>query len=472
MNQAGLPDLVIRTFRDYFAQLLEDGDGLLGEDTIGPVESVAGSGDLAGHAASGHAALARTVIIKLNGGLGTSMGLNQAKSLLPAREQSSFLELIARQVLQLRSKSGHGVPLLLMNSFNTDADSLAHLADLPELAAGQAPLPLSFLQNRVPRLDAGSLLPIEWPAAPHREWCPPGHGDLYTALHASGLLQTLIEQGYRYAFVSNADNLGASLDIDILGLMADEDIPFLMEVTERTPADRKGGHLARNRAGRLVLRESAQCPPEELPLFQDIERYHYFNTNNLWLNLEALAGELARCDGVLGLPMIRNVKHVVPEDPGTPRVIQIESAMGAAIEVFADARILCVPRERFAPVKTTADLLVLWSDRYQVDSAGRVRPTTHTPIDVTLDPQYYATIGDFRQRFPHGAPGLAQARRLSIQGDIRFERGVVIRGDVRLVHAGPQQRVIAAGSVLEDVCEDGTDQAALAGDQSGSVRQA
>jgi len=453
MQTAGMPDLAVRTFQHYYQQLLEGRSGLLGEDRIGPVETVASLGDWAGQAEKGRDALAQTVIIKLNGGLGTSMGLNQAKSLLPARENLSFLELIAHQVLQLRSVSGHPVPLLLMNSFNTETDSLNHLSTLPQLATDQAPLPLSFVQHQVPRLHAENLEPIAWPAEPQREWCPPGHGDLYTVLHASGLLQDLLTRGYRYAFVSNADNLGATLNLDILGQFAAKDIPFLMEVTERSPADRKGGHLARDRDGRLVLRESAQCPPEEQEQFQDTERYRYFNTNNLWLNLAALARELEARNGILGLPMIRNDKHVVPEDSSTPKVIQLETAMGAAIEVFAGARILKVPRTRFAPVKTTCDLLALWSDRYRVDPDGSVVAVTDSPLCIDLDERHFKAVEGFRARFPAGAPSLLHAGLFTVEGDILFEGGVVILGHVRLVHGGPGQRRIAAGTVLEDLDE-------------------
>lgn len=453
MQVAGMPELAIRTFRHYYDQLLQGHSGLLGEDRIGPVRDAPRLQDLAGSREHGRSALTQTLIIKLNGGLGTSMGLNRAKSLLPARENTSFLELIANQVLHLRKSCAQPVPLLLMNSFHTDADSLAHLARIPELAAGQMPLPMSFIQHQVPRLCADSLTPINWPSDPQREWCPPGHGDLYTVLQASGLLAELIERGYRYAFVSNADNLGATLDLDILGHVASEQVPFLMEVTERTAADRKGGHLAQDREGRLILRESAQCPPEEKEQFQNINRYGYFNTNNLWLNLSALAAELEARNGILELPMIRNNKHVVPEDPGSPKLIQLETAMGAAIEVFAGARVLNVPRTRFAPVKTCTDLLALWSDRYRVESDGSLVAATKSPLVINLDQRYFKSIAAFRARFPDGAPSLINAELLTVEGEIVFERDVVILGKVRLVNKGAGQRRIAAGTVLENMDE-------------------
>ena len=100
------------------------------------------------------------------------------------------------------------------------------------------------------------------------------------------MLDTLLANGYEVAFVSNADNLGAELDPLPLGYFVSERLPFLMEVADRTAADRKGGHLARRKSdGRLALRESAQCPDEDTDAFQDVDRHRYFNTNNLWINL-------------------------------------------------------------------------------------------------------------------------------------------------------------------------------------------
>lgn len=457
MSEAGLPELSIRTFRHYFQELARGQTGLMPEAAIRPVQSVRSLSQLPEASDTADSAIGRCVMIKLNGGLGTSMGLNQAKSLLPAREGLSFLELIARQVLHLRRSTGQALPLLLMNSYNTEADSLALLEAIPALQAGQGEIPLSFLQHKVPRLLADSLVPVSWPAEPHREWCPPGHGDIYTALVTTGLLDQLLGQGYRWAFVSNADNLGASLDEKILALMAGEQIPFLMEVTQRTAADRKGGHLALDQDGQLVLRESAQCPDEDKDNFQDIDRHRYFNTNNLWLDLEALKIKLTERQCVLGLPLIRNRKHVVPEDPTTPAVIQAETAMGAAIEIFEGAQIIEVPRRRFAPVKTTSDLLVLWSDRYRVNQASELVPVTEAPIKVDLDPAVYGQIDGFRSRFPAGAPSLIQATELVVRGDIHFGADVSISGRVHLHQAPGTERRISDGSMLKDVGDSPTD---------------
>src|SRR6185295_10835339 len=268
---------------------------------------------------------------------------------------------------------------------------------------------------------------------PSLEWCPPGHGDLYTALVTSGMLAALLERGFEYAFMANADNLGAVLDTRILAWMRDEQVPFAMEVTDRTEADRKGGHIARRRAdGRLVLRETAQTPKEDLESLQDIGRHRYVNTNNLWIDLRALDAAMRERNGVLGLPMIRNQKTVDPGDKSSPAVFQIETAMGAAIEVFEGARALRVPRTRFAPVKTTDDLLVLRSDVYELTDDARVvlaGGRTDVPF-VALDPGYFKLLRDYDARFPEGEPSLVECDRFEVEGDVRFGANVVARGNV------------------------------------------
>jgi len=376
------------------------------------------------------------------------MGMTRAKSLLEVKDGLTFLDVIARQVLGLRERTGARVPLVLMNSFATREDSLSALARHPGV---EADVPLDFVQNKVPKLRADDLTPVEWPADPGLEWAPPGHGDLYTALVTSGLLDQLLEGDYRYAFVSNADNLGAVLDPRILGWIAREEVPFVMEVAERTEADRKGGHLARRRGGGLVLRETAQTPESDEDAFQDITRHPFFNTNTLWVDLRALADLLAQREGVLGLPMIVNRKTVDPSDKRSPEVVQLETAMGAAIDVFDGARALRVSRRRFAPVKTTSDLLALRSDAYVLTEDAHVEPAEGrdgAPV-VDLDDEHYKLLADFEERFAAGAPSLVACERLTVEGDVEFGADVVVRGAVTVQHRGDGRLRIEDGTVLE-----------------------
>jgi UTP--glucose-1-phosphate uridylyltransferase len=448
MQQAGLSELAIQFFEHYYEQLIQGATGYIDSATARPVDSLPDYRELTpAHVTTGQAALARTVVLKLNGGLGTSMGMDGPKSLLPVKDGLSFLDIIVRQILHLRQTTGVGLPLVLMNSATTHAATMAALDEYPELAQE---VPLAFIQNENPKIWVESLEPAVWPDDPSKEWCPPGHGDIYASLVTSGMLDSLLDAGYEYLFVSNADNLGAVLDPAILGYFAQEQLPFLMEVADRTQADRKGGHLARRADGQLILRELSQCPPDEAELFQDIQRYRYFNTNNLWLHLPTLQLLLAQHKNLLNLPLIRNEKPVDPTQPSSPRVYQLETAMGSAIGLFHGASALCVPRSRFVPVKKTNDLLLLWSDVYTLDAAyiPRLAPSLSTPPLVTLDDRYYGLIGDLRVRFVQGAPSLIKARSLRVQGDVYFGANIVVTGDVCIDHVGPEPLYIADGSHL------------------------
>jgi len=448
MRAERLPRRAIEAFGHYYRKLRSGQTGILREDEIEPVREIPEREDLPEPGPEARDALAAAVVVKLNGGLGTSMGMTRAKSLLEARRGLSFLDLIARQVLVLRKRHDCALPLVLMDSFRTREDSLAALRAHPGLDVG---LPLDFLQHKVPRVAVDGLAPAEWPENPEYEWCPPGHGDLYTALVTSGTLEALRSRGIRWAMVSNSDNLGATLDLRILAWLASEQIPFLMEVTRRLPADRKGGHLARRRAdGRLVLRESAQCADEDEEAFQDVERHRYFNTNNVWLDLDALARVMEADDGVLDLPMIRNEKTLDPQRPDSPRVYQLETAMGAAISVFEGAHALAVSRDRFTPVKTTNDLLAFRSDVYQLLDDFRVVRAPEAPPEqrIDLDPAFYRTVDDFELRFPSGAPSLIECTLLRVRGDVRFGAGVRVRGAVEIEHAGPEPLRVEDGAEL------------------------
>jgi UTP--glucose-1-phosphate uridylyltransferase len=438
MHEAGVPPAAVDAFARFYG-LLESGEtGIIAERDVTPLTQVPHLADLDVDEEAGREALAVTAVIKLNGGLGTSMGMDRAKSLLRVRGELTFLDVIAEQVLVARATTGARLPLVLMNSFRTRDDTLAALTVYPDLRVDG--LPLDFVQNREPKLRADDLTPVDWPADPDLEWCPPGHGDLYTALHASGILTALLDAGFRYATVSNSDNLGAAPDARIASWFAGTGAPFAAEVARRTPADRKGGHLVvRASDGRIVLRETSQTLPEDAAAAADIETHPYFNTNNLWLDLRALAAELERSGGVLDLPLIRNNKTVDPTDATSTPVVQIESAMGAAIEVFDGAVVLEVDRSRFLPVKTTNDLLVRRSDVYRLTDDERLVATVDAPY-VDLDPAHFKTIGEFDQRLPV-APSLVGATSLRVRGDWTFGKDVAVVGDAVLDDPGTPSAV-------------------------------
>jgi UTP--glucose-1-phosphate uridylyltransferase len=442
MRADGLPEDAVETFALYEAKLREGETGVLPESEIEPLDDLPDAAELPD---SDGSALGKAVVLKLNGGLGTSMGMTKAKSLLEVKEGLSFLDIIVRQVMHLRERhAGAALPLLFMNSFATRDDTLAALRRYPDLQVGD--LPLDFMQGRVPKLLEDGFEPVEWKADPSLEWAPPGHGDVYSSLRTSGMLERLLDGGYRYLFLSNSDNLGAVLEPRILDWFAREGFPFLSESTDRTESDRKGGHLARRRDdGRLVLRETAQTPDEDVESFEDISRHRYFNCNNIWVDLEALDRTLDERDGVLGLPMIVNRKTVDPSDSSSPAVVQLETAMGAAVGVFEGAAAIRVPRARFAPVKKTDDLLVVRSDAYELAEDFTVRLARERAPVVSLDSDYYKLLRDFEQRFSGGAPSLVDCERFTVEGDVTFGRDVKVGGGVTV--RGPRR--VEDGELLE-----------------------
>ncbi|PFG43181.1 UTP--glucose-1-phosphate uridylyltransferase [Isoptericola jiangsuensis] len=434
MRAAGVVPAAVDVFTRFYRLLEEDVSGYVREADVEPLTDLPRHADLTIGPDEAAAALARTAIIKLNGGLGTSMGMDKAKSLLTVRRTSegedlTFLDVIVRQVRAARAATGARLPLVLMNSFRTQDDTLAALAPYDDVAVDG--LPLDFLQNREPKLRADTLEPVEWPDDPTLEWCPPGHGDLYPALHAHGVVRALLDAGFRYASVSNSDNLGAAPDAEIAAWFAASGAPYAAEMCLKTPADVKGGQLVvRTADGRIIQRETAQTHPDDMDVSLDPERHRYFHTNNLWFDLEALAAELERTGGVLELPLIRNVKTVDPTDSSSPEVVQIESAMGAAVAVFEGATAIEVGRERFLPVKTTNDLLLLRSDVYELTDQYHVVAQVPAPL-VRLS-KTYKTIGAFDERFPAGPPSLRGATGLTVDGDWTFGADVVAESDAAL----------------------------------------
>jgi UTP--glucose-1-phosphate uridylyltransferase len=446
MHAAGRSEDAIRSFASALRRVRHGAETMLPSAELDPAPDVPALDQLTD--ADAEEALAELVVIKLNGGLATSMGLQRPKSLIEARDGRSFLEIIIGQTLELRRRHRVRLPLVLMDSDSTREPTLAALHEHPEIAVSG--VPPDFLQSMVPKLDAETLLPASWPAAPALEWNPPGHGDVYPSLRGSGILDALLEQGFRYAMIANADNLGATVDPRIAAYLAREQIPFLMEVVQGTEADRKGGHLARRRSdGRLVLRETAQTPADDQESFRDYARWRWYNTNSLWFDLTVLSQRLADDQG-LELPVILNRKTIDPRDSGSPAVLQLESAMGAAIGSFPGARLLCVPRSRFVPVKTTDDLLLLRSDAYTLDDHFHLAPAPaldgRLPY-VELDPSHFKLIDDFEHRLPDGPPSLREAERLVVHGDVTFGGGVVVRGSVTINATEPW--VIEPGTVLE-----------------------
>jgi UTP--glucose-1-phosphate uridylyltransferase len=384
--------------------------------------------------------LSQAVMIKLNGGRSTTMGGDVPKGTLVAKDGRSYLEIIAGQVKAFDTKWNVSVPLVLMDSFFTHEPTLEVIShfDIPVR---------TFVQNQVPRLVENTFQPLE--TGTDDDWVPPGHGDVYASLSSSGLLDQLIAEGRRIAFISNLDNLAASLEPWILGLIERERIDFLMEVTDRTEADRKGGTLI-VRDGHLDLLEIAQVAAEERDRFMDVNQFRVFNTNNVWVDLEALSSALNR--QALKLPIIQNRKTI-----DGAKVVQLETAMGAAIGSFPGARGLRVGRQRFFPTKKVEDLFLLQSDACSLDSMDRLQRNPQRPADLPLrptvifSPDFLDSPTKMHLRFEDPSTvSLVRAASFEVRGPVFFEREVKIEGNVVVEGAGSEVLRIRRGAVLAD----------------------
>ena len=446
MQKEGIKPIVIDTFVYYYEKVVAGEKGFIYDKDIRPVDSdeIEDARDVSEYADAGEKALKHIVMIILNGGLGTTMGLAKPKSLIRAKNDRTFLEIILKQAEKFNVK------LCFMNSFSTHHDTISALSTIKP-----SKTPRLFLQHKFPKILRHDFAPADCPRNRHLEWNPPGHGDVYTALLTSGTLQQLLDEGIRYAFIANLDNLVATIDKSLLGFFSEKGFPFMMEVSERIPVDFKGGHMARHKNGHLILREAAQCPKREIERCRDVSHYKYFNTNNIWLDLRFLKSLIEK-HGTIKLPMIVNPKNLDPRDEFSPSVYQIETAMGSAISIIEGATAIRVPRSRFFPVKTCNELLAVRSDcfLFSDDKQLIVNPEREQDdncfnINIDLDPRYYRKIDMFNKRFANGIPSLIDCESLKIIGDVLFEGNVKIKGNIVINNIDKPQAVIKEGAVIE-----------------------
>lgn len=310
-----------------------------------------------------------------------------------------------------------------------------------------------MLQNKVPKLDRVTFEPAACESDSSNEWCPPGHGDLYAALIGSGRLDALLKDGFKYMFVSNSDNLGATLDTSILAHFAETDASFMMECCVRTENDKKGGHLCvRKTDNQLILRESAMCPDEDEKDFQDISKHSYFNTNNLWIRLDKLKEIVDANNGIIPLPMIKNAKTVDPKDDASQKVFQLETAMGAAIECFAGASAIVVPRTRFAPVKKCNDLLLLRSDAYVITDDYRIALNPEcggVAPSMNIDSKKYKMVHQLETACVGGIPSLVACKRLTIKGKVLLSSSCKFVGEVSITNGSDEAKTVPPTKLVD-----------------------
>lgn len=453
MRDAGMSDTAIAQFSHLYEVWRNNEKGsFIREHDVEPIKTVPSFHEIYETIDHDKAvkAFAKTAFIKLNGGLGTSMGLSCAKSLLPVRRhkarQMRFIDIIIGQVLTARQRLGVDLPLILMNSFRTSKDTLQVLKRNRKFV--QNDIPVEIIQHQEPKILAQTGEPVSYPEDSTLEWCPPGHGDLYSTIWESGILDKLSEYGFSYLFISNSDNLGARPSRTLAQYFENTHAPFMIEVAKRTQADSKGGHIVRDiETGRMLLREMSQVNPEDKRSAQSINKHPYFNTNNIWIRIDALKKMLKKYNGVLPLPVICNNKTVDPTNPESAKVVQLETAMGAAVSLFDDAICVEVDRMRFLPVKTTNDLFIMRSDRFHLTDSYEMEDGNYIFPDIDLDPRYYRNIDDFNERFPYSVPALAAAKSVTIKGDWTFGNQVSMFADAVLQDSGEPNYVPNGGFV-------------------------
>jgi len=369
--------------------------------------------------AKGHAMVQHVGILKLNGGLGTTMGCSGPKSAIKIFGNDTFLDIIAAQVITLRETYQAPFPLVFLNSFNTVDETKAILKDKIDY--------FDIIQHEFPRILSETKLPFIFSDNPKKEWAPPGHGDALLSLITSGVAQQLVDHGITHLMISNSDNLGPSFDPGILGHMIENNIDFLVETTSKTAADVKGGTIIRLN-DKYSLLERTQIDREHYAQFEDPTLFHMFNTNNVWLSLPALLTLSAVHK--LALPLIVNPKNVEATD-----VVQLESAIGSAISLFENSGVILVPRNRFLPVKKTSDLLIILSDLVQSDRTHKTlifdrSSLTHSYPDIQFDDRK-STLPGFWETFEE-IPSISDLTTLKLSGPITFGPNVVLKGSVTL----------------------------------------
>ncbi|MEK9727969.1 MAG: UTP--glucose-1-phosphate uridylyltransferase, partial [Candidatus Margulisiibacteriota bacterium] len=195
--------------------------------------------------------------VKLNGGLGTSMGCQGPKSLIKIDSLgNTFLDRIINQF----QENDYSSDLILLNSFNTTKETNLFLnqnySDLRWSELIQHPFKKVDLLTGAPFLDDSES-----------SFNPPGHGSVFFDLYYSGILDDLLNRGVDYLFISNSDNLAANLDDKIMSYLQHTQCPFLIELTPKTVADVKGGTVVRS-DGHLMLWEIAQVLDQQRSLFE------------------------------------------------------------------------------------------------------------------------------------------------------------------------------------------------------------
>lgn len=361
--------------------------------------------------------LSKIAVIKLNGGLGTTMGCKGPKSLIPVKEGKTFLEIAVLQNKALNARYGSNVPIYLLNSFNTEKE----IENFKQVMKDKIDFKV-FNQSKCPRIYEDTLMPVPESFDDYNEeaWYPPGHGNILHSLVNTGILDNLLKEGKEIAFISNIDNTGAYVDIKIAKTMVDGKADYIMEVTDKTSLDTKGGTLIEI-DGKIMHLEMPQVPKNHIDDFCSLNKFKIFNTNNIWINLKSVKEKIDS----IKMEIIVNKKKL----KNGRSVIQLETSIGGAIRNFERSLAVHVDRHRFLPVKKTQDLMAIMSNLYTMDENFILRLVKDRPIKmaptIKLSSEF-DYISEFQKRIPN-MPNIKDLIRLTIKGDVSFGKDVTLK---------------------------------------------
>lgn len=422
-------------YKLYERYLKSKPNKIVWENIKAPKDRIIHYNDIGNQSKDSYKLLDKLAVLKLNGGLGTTMGCVGPKSAISVRDGKNFIDLVAKQLKFIKKGYNIEVPLVLMNSFNTEKMTSNLIFRHDNI--------LTFNQSRYPRISSDTLLPLADQESAS-SYYPPGHGDIFYSLQQSGMLDKLLSEGKEYLFISNIDNLAATVDLKLLEHFHNEGLEFLMEVTDKTRADIKGGTLIEY-DGSLRLLEIAQVPSSKKSEFTSVRKFKIFNTNSVWINLRALKEKLFY--GTFDLDIIEN-KKVANNEP----VIQLETAIGSAIRFFDKSCGVVVPRSRFLPVKTCSDLFLVESNLFiEKNGALMLNPLRAPPTvpTVKLLGSNFAKIDSYENSFK-GIPDVLELDSLTISGNVTIGKNVSLKGTVIIIADENSTINIPDGSILED----------------------
>jgi UTP--glucose-1-phosphate uridylyltransferase len=382
--------------------------------------------------------LEQTVVILMNGGV-SKMDFKTPRSALTVEKNGitqTLLDCRLAQINALNVEFGVDLPIILMNSFLTNTETNHNLQKYQNLK-------IKILhQGMYPLMYKTNLSPIPQ-SKNDPNWSPPGSAEIFVLLKTTGLLDELLKEGKKFAFLSDVENLGATIDPKLLYHVEQKQINLLLEVTPRTKSEGNfmGGVPVLFRKKQHIL-ELSQVPMHIRQTRFNFQDFKYLNTNNIWISLQTLAKiEKISMDWALHSKMQKGRE-----------VVYIDTPVSMAIQSFPNPTAITVPRQRYRQVHHTSHLLAVQSDLYVLENGNfKLNPKRIPPTEPLLKlGDGFKTLDDYQKRFSCGPPSLLEIDHLTVSGEVNFGSDVVLKGTVIIVADAGSRIDIPQGTTLEN----------------------